>query len=333
MLVVAQLDLAQPDGSRAAAAALASLLPPFPAANGTAELVSSNRYARLLSQQAQAEWRLPPAAPGFNSSLLRQPELPDLVASVLAVANSTNHTCPWDGLLKKPEVSATKTELLSMLAQTVPGLEEQRLRRERMAVTAAPSSSIGWRGRWAAFSRGAQWSLGSWIEWGLVQLLRALRSQAARAVAGPGELLGLLWAVHGLCVTCQRVLACLMKASSVRRSACLQEQHRRVTLPLRLPCPCSAAAAACVPRLAGMPACLCDSPLCMEGAAGWRQHAWRAAAPPAASTPQGPAACCCAACAAHGAAGTAAAHMRTDSLPADHCGELTCALVYALTCD
>lgn len=156
MLVVAQLDLAQPDGSRAAAAALASLLPPVPAANGTAELVSSNWYARLLSQQAQAEWRLPPAAPGFNSSLLRQPELPDLVASVLAVANSTNHTCPWDGLLKKPEVSAAQTELLTMLAQTVPGLEEQRLRRERMAVTAAPSSSIGWRGRWAAFSRGAQ---------------------------------------------------------------------------------------------------------------------------------------------------------------------------------
>lgn len=210
-LVVAQLELAQPDGSRAAAAAPASPLPPVPAANGTAELVSSNRYARLLSQQAQAEWRLPPAAPGFTSSLLRQPELPDLVAAVLAVANSTSHTCPWAGLLKKPAVSITQTELLTRLAQTVPGVEEQALRRERMAVTAAPSSSVGWRGWWAAFSRGTRQSLGSWIEWGLVQLLRALRSQAARAVAGPGELLGLLWAVHGLCVACQRVLACLIE--------------------------------------------------------------------------------------------------------------------------
>ncbi|PRW50921.1 hypothetical protein C2E21_5461 [Chlorella sorokiniana] len=191
MLVVAQLEMAQPDGSSSAPAAPASPLPPVPAANGTGILLGSSRYARVLSQQQQMEWRLPPTVPGFNSSLVRQPELPQLVSAVLAVANSGADTCPWAAMPDSPPVSASQSRIMTLAAQMAPPVDELRLRHERMAVTGATasgsdgSSPHGWRCLWAAFSHGAQRSLGSWIESGLVQLLRALRSRAARGVAGP----------------------------------------------------------------------------------------------------------------------------------------------------
>ena len=196
-LAVAQLEMLQPDDSSAAPAAPASPLPPIAAGNGMGVVLGSSRYARLLSRQQQLEWRLPPAAPGFNSSLLRQPELPQLVDAVLAVATSSADTCPWRSTVyhgsqsSRPASSQQMPVELDAIFTKPLKLAEAPLRGARMAVTSPAggnsSSARGWRRWWAALQAVGSRSLGDYIETCLVHLLRALRSRFAQGAAGLGE--------------------------------------------------------------------------------------------------------------------------------------------------
>ncbi len=192
-MIAVQLELLQPGGGSALPAAPASPLPAVPAGNGVAALVESSRYAQLLSQEQQLEWRLPPAAPGFNSSLLWLPELPPLVDAVLAVSNGSSRDCPLPGGGggEPPGVASALDHLGALMALAVPALDEAAMQQARMAL-GSPASASGWRRWYAAFRSGLNRSVGSWIEAGLVQLLRALVSRTARGLAALGTPLALV---------------------------------------------------------------------------------------------------------------------------------------------
>ncbi|KAI7837422.1 hypothetical protein COHA_008734 [Chlorella ohadii] len=240
-LISVQLELRRPGGGGSALpAAPASPLLAVPAGGGAAALFESSRYARLLSQQQQVEWRLPPAAPGFNSSLLRLPELPPLVDAILAVSSSSSRACPLPGGgggMEPPGVASALDHLGALMAQAVPPLDEAAMQQARMAL-GSPVSTSGWRRWYAALKSGLNRSVGSWIEEGLAQLLRALLSRPARALAALALVLLLVQ---------QGVLACQLAAAALRHA-----QHARQGSASDA-APAAPQAPALLPRIVGLP--------------------------------------------------------------------------------